>query len=279
MNIKEAWAYGRSTLAQASPTPELDARLLLQYALGVNHSYLVAHAEDGLTDHQTELYRQLVRRALSREPIPYLTNSAGFFGLSFHVGPGVLIPRPETELLVERVLAWAEAKDDLRIADVGTGSGCIAVVLAIHLPRAEVAAVDISEDALVIARKNAKRHAPDRIQFLQGNLLEPLPQMVDLIVANLPYVAAHEWTMVDDGVKWYEPTIALQGGRDGLDLIREMLRQSTSRLRPHGALFLEIGWQQGEAVEQLARRFYPDADVALIADYAGHDRIVSICTQ
>jgi release factor glutamine methyltransferase len=131
---------------------------------------------------------------------------------------------------------------------------------------------------LIVARENGERYVPDRIRFYRGNLLEPLSSAVDLIVANLPYIAHHEWTLVDDGVKWYEPKIALEGGSSGLDLVSEMLEQSQTRLLPQGAIFIEIGWQQGQAVKQLAKHYFPMADVTLIADYAGHDRIVSICT-
>ena len=278
MNIQEAWAYGRSHLTQASVTPDLDARLLLEYVVQVNHSFLIAHADEILTDEQTLQYRQLIRRAKQKEPIPYLTGSAAFYGLDFQVTSAVLIPRSETEQLVEIALSWAKSKGRLQIVDVGTGSGCVAVSLSAHLPQAIVSAVDISAEALAVARKNAALHVPDRVHFYEGNLLEPIRFHVDLIVANLPYIASHEWTLVDDGVKWYEPTVALEGGSDGLDLISEMLQQSTSRLRSGGAIFMEIGWQQGQAVERLARLHFPRADVVLIADYAGHDRIVTICT-
>ena len=278
MNIQEAWTYGRSHLTQTSVTPDLDARLLLGHVLQVNHSFLVAHADEILTDAQVQQYCQLIRRAKQKEPIPYLTGTTAFYGLDFQVSPAVLIPRPETEQLVEIALSWAKLKKRLQIVDVGTGSGCIAVSLSIHLPQALVSAVDVSAKALAVARKNAALYVPDRVHFYQGNLLEPILFHVDLIVANLPYIASHEWTLVDDGVKWYEPTVALEGGSEGLDLINEMLQQSTSRLRSGGAIFMEIGWQQGQAVKRLARLHFPNADVVLIADYAGHDRIVTICT-
>ncbi|MEA3441623.1 MAG: peptide chain release factor N(5)-glutamine methyltransferase [Chloroflexota bacterium] len=278
MNIQEAWAYGRSHLTQASVTPDLDARLLLEHVLQVNHSFLIAHADEILTDAQAQHYRQLICRAKQKEPVPYLTGTAAFYGFDFQVSPAVLIPRPETEQLVEIALSWAKSKNRLHIVDVGTGSGCIAVSLSAHLPQAVVSAVDISAEALAVARKNAALHVPDRVHFYEGELLEPIRSHVDLIVANLPYIASHEWTLVDDGVKWYEPTVALEGGSDGLDLIGEMLQQSTSRLRSGGAVIMEIGWQQGQAVERLARLHFPHADVVLIADYAGHDRIVTICT-
>lgn len=278
MNIQEAWAYGRSQLTQVSITPDLDARLLLEHVLQANHSFLIAHSDEILTDPQTKQYRQLIRRAKQKEPVPYLTGTAAFYGFDFQVSSAVLIPRPETEQLVELALSWAKLKERLQIVDVGTGSGCIAVSLSAHLPQALVSAVDVSAEALAVAQKNAAHYVPGRVQFYEGSLLEPIRFRVDLIVANLPYIARHEWTLVDDGVKWYEPTVALAGGSDGLDLISEMLQQSTSRLRSGGMILMEVGWQQGQAVERLARLHYPYADVVLIADYAGHDRIVSICS-
>jgi release factor glutamine methyltransferase len=278
MNIREAWAYGRSCLAQASSTPDLDSRLLLEYILNAGHSYLIAHGEESLTLTQEEKVRELFHRAQNKEPIPYLTGSAPFFGFDFQVNPAVLIPRPETEQLVERALLWVNERQEIDIVDVGTGSGCIAISLAVHLPQANIWATDISPAALALAQKNAGKYAPQRIKFLQGSLLSPLYSAVDLIVANLPYIADDEWTLVDDGVKWYEPTVALRGGTDGLDLIGELLHQAATILRLAGAVFLEIGWQQGQAVEQLAKKHFPLADIEVMADFAGRQRIISIYT-
>ena len=276
MNIREAWSFGRFQLAHTSPTPELDARLLLEFVLQVSHSHLLAHGEEALTAEEESRYRDLIRRAAQKEPIPYLTGSAPFFGLDFEVTPAVLIPRPGTELVVELALEWAGRHEVHHAVDVGTGSGCIAVMLARCIPEARVTAVDISTAALQIARRNGRRHAPGRICFRQGDLLQPLDETVDLIVANLPYIAESEWTLVDDGVKWYEPAGALQGGADGLDLIKALLQQAAGKLNPAGAIFLEIGWQQGPAARAVAQRRFPAANVEVIADHAGHDRIVAI---
>jgi release factor glutamine methyltransferase len=187
-----------------------------------------------------------------------------------------LIPRPETEQLVEAAIHWARPRQPLRVADIGTGSGCIAVILALHLPESHIDAVDISADALAVAQQNAQRHVPGRIHFHLGHLLRPLLHQPDLITANLPYVADGEWTMLDDGVKLYEPAVALRGGPDGLDLIRQLLQQATSRLNPGGAIFLEVGWRQGPAAQRLAQAYFATAQIDLMADYAGHDRIVAI---
>jgi release factor glutamine methyltransferase len=275
MNVAEAWAYGRSQLPH-SPTANPDARLLLEHVLGFNHSWLAAHGEESLTAVQESLYCQLIERAARHEPIPYLMGYAPFFDLDFIVTSAVLIPRPETEQLVELAADWARKRPSGHIVDVGTGSGCIPVILARRLPQAVIEATDISAAALEIARQNAQRHASDRIQFHQGHLLEPIRQPIDLLTANLPYVTDAEWTMLDDGVKWYEPAAALKGGADGLDLIRQLLQHAVTKLNPGAAIFLEIGWRQGTAVHTLAQSIFPSAGIELIQDFAGHDRIVVI---
>ena len=278
--IREAWARGRDLLAQASASPEIDARLLLQKATGLNHSYVLAHGEKALTSEQSATYDSFLARAAKKEPIPYLIGSTEFYGLLFEIGPAVLIPRPETELLVDRALAWTQARaqdrENLRIVDVGTGSGCIAISLAHQLSDPVIAAVDISFDALQVARRNARFLGTGKVYFVQADLLTALPGPFDLIVANLPYIAADEWTVVDDGVKWYEPRVALDGGEDGLEFLRKLLYQAMYKLHPRGALFLEIGWRQGKAVTELATSLLPQADVRLLQDYAGHDRVVQI---
>ncbi len=277
MNIKEAWAQGRSLLIY-SPTPDLDARLLLEHTLQVNHAFLISHGEDVLRPDQEALYLSFLQRARKQEPIPYITGHAPFYGLDFIVNPDVLIPRPETELLVEAALNWAKPRQVVDIVDVGTGSGCIAVCLAKHLPLSHVHAVDISLLALEIARRNEAQHVPGKIYFYQGYLLNPITCHVDLIIANLPYVTDTEWTMLDDGVKLHEPVIALKGGSDGLDLIRQIFQQAHSKLNPGGAIFLEIGWQQGESTLQMAKHYFPTAQVELKSDHSGHDRIVAVIT-
>ncbi|MCA9927166.1 MAG: peptide chain release factor N(5)-glutamine methyltransferase [Anaerolineales bacterium] len=275
MTIDDALAYGRFHLTH-SPIPHLDTRLLLQHILQVNHAYLIAHGDAALTAVQTQQFQFAVTRAQQSEPIPYIIGTAPFFDMELHVTPAVLIPRPETELLVEHAVQWGKPKGALRIVDVGTGSGCIPIALARQLPQAEITAVDISPAALTVAQQNAAAFAPNRIHFYQGNLLVPIDHPIDLITANLPYIADSEWTMLDDGVKLHEPSLALRGGKDGLDLIRELLQQATSKLSASGAIFLEIGWQQGQGVTNLAKTAFPKAQVDLIQDYANHDRLVII---
>lgn len=278
MNIREALQWARSQLP-ASPTPYEDARLLLQHVLATGHTYVASHPEQDLSARQDEMFRALVARAARLEPIPYLIGEAEFCGLSFQVTPAVLIPRPETELLVEAAINYAERTGARSIVDVGTGSGCIAVMLARRLPSAQIIAVDVSEEALSMARRNIEAHGVgDIVQLRHSSILQAVGEPVDLIVANLPYISDAEWTMIDDGVKWYEPVEALRGGPDGLDLIETLLQQAKLRLRPQGAIFLEIGWQQGDAARQVAKAQYPTAHVIVEQDYSGLDRLVLIET-
>lgn len=276
-SISDAWQYGRAQLRE-SPTPTLDARLLLESTLGHDHSYLVAHSEETLQDAQWLRFQALVARAAAHEPIPYLTGVAPFFGRDFKVTPAVLIPRPETELLVETAIEWAVARGAIRIADVGTGSGCIAVSLAAALPRAVVVAGDMSSAALRVAADNIAAYVPDRVQLVQTSLLAAMAPGLDLIVANLPYVADEEWPALPDGVKLFEPAVALRGGEDGLDLIRALLPEACQRLASGGLILLEIGWQQGDSARRLARELLPSASIEIRRDFAGHDRLVVIET-
>ncbi len=275
LTIRQAWRDGRAQLHD-SLAPALDARLLLAHALGRDHAYLVAHDDEALSPAQAAAYANLLARAAAGEPIPYLLGHAPFFGLDFAVSPAVLIPRPETEQLVEMAVAWGRGRGPLRAVDVGTGSGCIAVTLARGLPAAAVAAVDVSAAALAVAAVNVARHAPGRVALARGDLLAAIAPGLDLIAANLPYVARSEWTALADGVKSYEPALALDGGIDGLDIIRALLPQAAARLRPGGLLLLEIGWQQGPAALALVRAYFPAASVALRPDFAGHDRFVTV---
>lgn len=276
MMIREALQWARQELNE-SPTAAGDARLLMQHALQVGRSYLVAHREEALRQNQERLLRQLVARAREHEPIPYITGEAPFYGLDFIITPAVLIPRPETELLVQTAIEWAQEQQVERMVDVGTGSGCIAVTLACQLPSVRVEATEITPAALDVARRNAERHGvAGRINFHQGSLLEPVDGEIDVIVANLPYVTDDEWTALPDGVKWYEPAGALRGGADGLALIRQLLTQARSRRRVGGALFLEIGWRQGKAAATLARNIFPEAHVDVLPDHAGHDRLLVV---
>lgn len=263
-------------------SPRLDAELLLASVLGVNRAAILAWPDQQLTPKQLTRYRALVNRRAGREPLAYILGHREFFDLDFVVGPGVLIPRPETEFLVEHALrcAWRMSRrntDPLQIADVGAGSGAIAVTLAVHLRQSNVYALDDSAGALAIAAKNALRHGvADRVHCLQGDLLAPLSGSLDLITANLPYVTTGEWTILQPEIRDHEPRAALDGGPDGLALVRRLLQTAGSYLRPGGAILIEIGANQGETATTLARQHFAHAGVRLVQDYAGLDRLIVI---
>jgi len=281
MRVEEALRQAATQLDnEGVESPRLDAELLLAHLLGVNRAALWAWPERRLTPKELTRYREMVARRARREPLAYLVGRREFFGLEFAVSPAVLIPRPETELLVEHALRLARRlAEPLQIADVGAGSGALAVALAVHLPQARVYALDNSPQALALVAENARRHGVgDRVHCLQGDLLAPLPGPVEMIVANLPYVATEEWEELAPEIRLYEPRAALDGGPDGLALIRRLLATAAPYVRPGGWLLLEIGARQGEAATALARHHFPQGQVRLYQDYAGLDRLILVET-
>jgi release factor glutamine methyltransferase len=283
MTIRKALETGQKTLS-ASPSPALDTRLILEYVMDTSYSYIIAHDETIMSPTQEYRFLSLLERARNGEPIPYLVGKTHFYGLEIKVTPSVLIPRPETEQLINLALEWiarpARRQKQPLVVDVGTGSGCIALALASSLPLARISATDVSKEALEVAEENAKALGMEnQVDFYNGQYLNPIVDDPDLIVANLPYIADHEWTTLAVGVKWYEPDVALRGGHDGLDGIRQLLAQAGRRLAPGGALFLEIGWQQGEAAKLLAKSTFPSAQIDVKKDLSGHDRVICIYTS
>lgn len=261
-------------------TPWLDADLLLAHALGLGRTQLYAQLDRRLSAAQQELFQGLLERRLAGAPVAHLLATKEFYGLTFHVGPGALIPRPETEILVERALSilegW-EGEGRIRVADVGTGSGCIAIALAANSPAVHVWATDISPQAVDIARLNLESHGLEgRVDLLQGDLLTTVPKPIRLIVANLPYVRRSDLEDLQAEIRDHEPHMALDGGPDGTDVIAQLLAQVPAWLAPDGAMLLEIGALQGEAISELARKCFPAARVSVIPDYADLDRIIEI---
>lgn len=267
--------------APTSDTPLLDAQVLLAHILNKPRAWLLAHPEVRLTAEQQQAYRQDLARLAAGEPLPYLIGHWEFFGLDFLVSPQVLIPRPETELLVEKALAWLERHPERRLAaDVGAGSGCIAISLAVHQPDLQLVATDCSPEALQIARQNAGRHGvSERICFQLADLLHlqapaNLPAGFDLIAANLPYIPSQ--TLRELAVYGREPSLALDGGPDGLDLIRRLLAQAPALLTPGGLMLLEIEYRQGDPARALAEASFPNARVSVDRDLAGQERLLVI---
>jgi release factor glutamine methyltransferase len=255
----------------------LDAQVLLAEVLNTSRTWLAAHPETRLSPAQLESVEATVARLEAGEPLPYIIGHWEFFGLDLSLTPDVLIPRPETELLVEKAISYLQAYPARRsVADVGTGSGAIGISIATHIPSARIIATDISDAALQVAKQNAHRfRVAEQIDFLNCDLLPPIgDQRFDLICANLPYIP----TEMLQGLAIYgrEPTIALDGGADGLDLIRRLLSISIDQLAPHGSMLLEIESTQGAKAMALAHATHSTSRIRLHRDLAGHDRLLEI---
>jgi len=259
-------------------SPRLNAEVLLAHVLGKERGWMWAHPEFALMEDNEERFRLLLARRLGREPLAYLLGEWEFYGRPFFITPDVLVPRPETELLVEAVLDWTREHRAAVLADIGAGSGAIAVSLALELPRARIVAVDLSPAALAVTRRNAARHGVrERLVLLEGDLLEPVRQAelapLDAIVANLPYIAEEEYITLMPEVREHEPSLALRAGEGGLALIRRLIAEAPPLLAPGGLLALEVGAGQAEEVARLLaengwRRF------RIIEDYSGIPRHV-----
>jgi release factor glutamine methyltransferase len=261
MPSTEPWTVGRLLQwtvdylkGHGSESPRLDAEVLLAEALGCQRIELYTRFEDVPSDQQRTAFRELVRRRAEGTPVAYLVGRREFYSLSFRVTPDVLIPRPETELLVVAVLDLVKGMSsgtsnpqslipNPSIADVGTGSGVIAVCLAKHLPSSRVTAIDVSPAALAVAQDNAKKHGvADRIEFVESDLFVSLPggRQYDFVVSNPPYVKADEWEKLPPDVSKFEPRIALLAGPKGTEVIERLIPQAAERLRPGGHLLMEI---------------------------------------
>jgi len=273
MNIGAVLRESSTLLQAVTDVPRLEAEVLLTHVTGLPRTALLAHPERPLPTDRWAAYEARVRRRAAGYPLPYLIGRVEFYGLEFAVTPDVLIPRPETERLVE----MARARRPGVIVDVGTGSGCVAVALAVHLPGAQVYATDLSGPALRVAAANARRHGvEDRVRLIQGDLVGPLTGPIDLVVSNPPYVAEGEWAFLPESVRQHEPRLALDGGADGLAVIRRLLTDVPRLLRPGGVLLVEIGATQREAAAALAHSLLPEARVAVHPDLAGRDRVLEI---
>lgn len=278
LTVRDAlrWA-ARALAASGSDTPRLDAELLLAHALGVERSQLPVRWDQALSATAARDFTALVRRRMAHEPVAYLLGRRAFYDLTVQVDGRVLIPRPESEHLVEAALRWASSEQALRVADVGAGSGALAVTLARHLPQARVCACDRSLAALQVARVNVTHYGlQGRVRLVCCDLLSALVGPFDLIVANLPYVRSDEIPTLMPDVAIYEPRLALDGGPDGLRLIARLLQEAPARLARPGLLLLEMDPRQAERVVMLAQAAFPDAEIAVLPDLAGRDRVARV---
>jgi release factor glutamine methyltransferase len=282
---QQPWTLGRLLTwttehfaAQGCEAPRLEAEILLAHARGCKRIELYTRFDEVAEDSVRSCFRDLVRRRLAGCPVAYLVGHKEFFSLQFAVNPAVLIPRPDTETLVMACLEVAAkevAEKDARILEIGTGSGAVAVALAKHLPRIHVTATDISAEALEVARGNACRHGvADRIRFLHGDLFQPVPaqERFAAVLSNPPYVSQEELPNLPRTVRDFEPLLALDGGPDGLDLVRKLIAQAPQYLSPGGWLLLEAAPHQIPAVEGLLRQT-GFAVLPHLCDSAGRPRV------
>lgn len=265
---------GTATLAESSPSPRLDAEVLAMHVTGLTRTALITRSGEALSTEQEARLRELIERRRQGEPVAYLTGRREFWSLELAVTPDVLIPRPETELLVEQALARIPADASWQIADLGTGSGAIALAIASERPRCRVIATDASPAALAVARGNAGRLGIGNVEFREGEWFAPLAGLTfDLIVGNPPYIAAADPHLMEGDVR-FEPRAALVSGPDGLDAIRRIAAQGPAHLTAGGWLLLEHGYDQAIAVQSILRE-NGFAAITGVMDLGGNGRVTA----
>lgn len=278
LTIAEALKSGSARLHAMSESANLDAEVLLAHLLKVERTWLLAHLEEQLNQEQFNQWEGSLSRLERGEALPYVLGEWGFYGLTIHLTTDVLIPRPETELLVETAIDWLAAHPDQRRAvDVGTGSGCIAVAMAVNVPDLEITASDISASALKVAAINVELHGLSKqVSLVHSELLDTIHGPFDLICANLPYIPSERLGSL--AVARREPILALDGGEDGLDLIRPFLKKAAPKMDSGGLLLAEIDDSHQEDAIVISSKFFPDAKISLLEDLAGRPRLLHIAT-
>lgn len=289
MTIAEALHNAQARLRAAGiEDAALEAEVLLCHALRLCREELFVRLREPLPAKARQTFEALVARRLAHEPTAYIRGRKEFYGLELACTPAALIPRTESELLVEEALGWLRAREHgtrnreqdpspPRAADVGTGNGAIAVALAAHAPECRVVAIDTSRPALALARRNAEAHGvADRIAFVQGSLLSPLRGGFDLIAANLPYVPTRTYQQLPPEIREHEPELALHAGRRGTALIEALLARAAPHLRPGGLLLAEHAWNQGGRLREAARAAFPEARIETKRDLAGRERVLVV---
>ena len=268
--------------AAGIPDARLEAEVLVMNVMRMARQNIFGEQDTEVSEEQQAALDELLERRYNREPLAYLLGQREFYGINVMLTPAVLIPRAETEGLVEHALFMAlmgMESTDMIIADVGTGSGAIAINLAIHLPAAKIFAVDVADEVLDVAAFNIRAHGvSERVTLGIGDLLEPVPEPIDLIVANLPYIPTDRISTLQPEVR-QEPALALDGGPDGLDLIRRLLTQAESKLKDSGIILLEMDPDQIPVVQELAIQHFPEGSTSVEEDLAGMDRILTIYRQ
>lgn len=270
------WRYHSKTLLQSkSESADIEINVILSYFLRKDLSWILAHADTLLSEDQQKDLDQGLLRLLNKEPLAYIIGQANFFGSAYIVNKDVLIPRPETEILVENALEWLGSHPgSKKIIDIGTGSGSIIISILQKYPKLRGVAVDISDKALRIADENKKKFSIKQLSFIQMNCMEGIHEKFDLIVANLPYIP--EKIVPGLPVSMHEPKLALNGGADGLQIIKKTIQQIPTRIESPGLVLMEIQNDQAQTVAKFVNDVLPDGNVTVIKDYAGYDRIIRI---
>ena len=277
MNLKEALNVASEELMKTgSLDAKLEAEVLLRHVLKIDRAAMFRDLDEDISMEDSSNIASLVKRRIKREPLAYITGVKEFYGLPFVVSEDVLIPRQETELLVDAAIVQAKSlgKNQISIVDVGTGSGAIAVSLALNIPTSSIIAVDISEAALAIADDNRRTHGLySRIKLRRGNLLEPIIDKIDILVSNLPYIRSDKLTSLQEEVL-REPVVALDGGYDGLELIKRLLFQAVDKMSNPGVILFEIDSDQASEAVKLSQQFFPSAITTVLKDLSSNERAV-----
>ena len=268
-----------------SPTPLLDLEILIAHVIQKDRLFVSMNPQHPIQQQQANTLQALVERREKQEPIAYIIGSKHFYNYDFHVNKNVLIPRPETELLIENALNYIENHEIKSIVDIGTGSGCIIITIAKELQKREIInevsfiATEVSNKAINTAQQNYNTHFPKgstKVNFVETNLLEKVNEKVDVLLSNLPYIPQKEYEGLENNVRGFEPKLALVGGEKGEELIEKLLRQATQKVNPKSLILLEINHDQGEIVANIARKHFPKSEIVIIKDYANFDRIAKI---
>ncbi len=282
MQVRDALRQAQERLrASGVADAGFEAKYLLRSVLGCTREHLLLALDSDLSPSDQCLLDSAIYRRASGEPSAYITGHKEFYGLDFKVDSRALIPRPETELLVELALEFAARHTTqgagLTIADIGVGCGAIAIALAANLPGARVVATDISPSALKLANENVSSHrVDDRVTLLEGDLLQLVTGPIDILVSNPPYIKSEEIHALQREIRDHEPRVALDGGEDGIEVIERLIGQSRDKLRPGGAMFMEIGWGIGHRVLARSLELWPDSEVSITPDLAGLDRVLTL---
>ena len=282
MQVRDALKQAREKLqASGVEDPGFEAEYLLRHTLTYTREGLLIALDSDISSSVHLRFASIIDRRAAGEPSAYITGHKEFYGLDFKVDSRALVPRPETELLVDLALEFAARHtsrgEDLNTTEVGVGCGAISIALAVHLPGARVVATDISPAALKLASKNISRHrVDDRVTLLEGDLLQPVSGPIDILVSNPPYIPSAQLAALPREIRDHEPRVALDGGEDGVEVIERLIRQAKDKLKPGGAMFIEIGWDLGKQALARSRELWPDSEVSITPDLAGLDRVLTL---